>query len=85
MSHDEKRRWSIALVGLLATWLITIVSTVWALSADRTQAMQRIEQTQVHVADHEERVRSVEKQMERIATDVKWIRDRLEKGDPLWR
>lgn len=85
MSHDEKRRWSVALIGLLVTWLLTIIGTVWAMSADRTAAMQQIKQTQGQVTDHEDRVRTIEKQMERIATDVKWIRDRLEKGDSSWR
>jgi hypothetical protein len=77
MSDDERKRWSVALVGLLLTWSATIVGAVWAASADRTSLVRQVDATAARVDDHEARLRAIEKQTSEIAADVRWIRNNL--------
>lgn len=84
MNGDEKRRWTIALIGMLLTWSATIVGAVWAASADRTSIVRQVDATVVRVDDHEARLRAIEKQTTEIATDVRWIRNHIETWGVPW-
>lgn len=84
MSEEEKKRWGVALVGLLLTWSTTIVGVAWAVSADRTAMARQIDTTASRVDDHEARLRATEKQTAEMAADVRWIRSTLETRSVLW-
>lgn len=67
--------------AIIVGWLLTIIGAAWAMSADRTATVGRIEQAANVLSDHETRLRVIETQTERMATDVKWIRGYLEKSN----
>lgn len=82
MSEQDKRRWTLGAIAVLVTWSLTVVGAVWAASADRAVMWGQIRSQAAQTADHELRLRSVEKQAEQIAADVRWIRQTLEKQKP---
>lgn len=78
MSEHEHQRWTIATIGLLVSWSLTVIGCVWAVSADHTQVSAKLQVHQLRVDDHEARLRELEKQTGAIAADVRWIRQDLE-------
>ena len=79
MSDDERRRWSMAAVGVLVTWSLTLIGAVWAASADRASIADRLEANSHRITDHEQRLRVLEQQLTQVSADVKWIRQTLER------
>ena len=65
-------------VAILVTWALTIIGAVWAASADRTSIATNVTANAQQLADHEARVRVLEKQTAQIASDVRWIRQAME-------
>lgn len=66
-------------MAIIVGWFTTIIGAAWALSADRAETVGRITHAANAITDHETRLRVIETQTERIATDVKWIRAHLER------
>jgi len=79
VSDDERRRWSMAAVGVLVTWSLTLIGAVWAASADRASIADRLEANSHRITDHEQRLRVLEQQLTQVSADVKWIRQTLER------
>jgi septal ring factor EnvC (AmiA/AmiB activator) len=79
-----KRTWTIKRLAAIAASVVTVsaalLGAVWAASAEREGSRQQIEQQAGRIEDHEARLRSVEKDLGQIATDVRWIRASLEQG-----
>jgi len=76
--NGTRKRWlvstAIALVGAAAV----VLGSVWALSADRAGETKDVETNTRAIADHENRLRSMETQITEIRTDVRWIRQTME-------
>jgi hypothetical protein len=65
-------------IAVLVTWSLTVIGAVWAASAERADALHDLREQRNTVADHEARLRTLEKQTSEIAADVRWIRQTLE-------
>ena len=68
--------------AVLVTWSATLIGAVWAASADRADVLHDLREQSAIVADHEARLRMLEKQAGEVASDVRWIRQVLEKQRP---
>ena len=73
---DTKTR--AAIIGVCITALFAMVGIGWGLANDRSNAMGRITATQLAVADHEQRLRTIEDIQATLAADVRWIRQTME-------
>ncbi len=69
-------------IAVLVTWSLTVIGAVWAASAERADVRHELRAQQSTLADHEARLRVLEKQTGEIAADVRWIRQTLEKQKP---
>ena len=67
-------------IGLIVSWSLTVAGGVWAVASDRQVLMNRTTTHDQQIADHEQRIRVIEAQLQRIATDVRWIRTHLERS-----
>ena len=67
-------------VGLIVSWAVTVVGGIWGLASDRQALMGQAKVHSRQIEDHEQRVRVIERKLERIATDVQWIRRHLERN-----
>ena len=65
-------------IAVLVTWSLTVIGAVWAASAERADVLHDLREQRNTVADHEARLRALEKQTSEIAADVRWIRQTLE-------
>ena len=79
---NGKRRMSLTTVAILVTWALTIIGAVWAASADRASLAGQVQFSAEQIADHEARLRTLERQTSQIAGDVRWIRRTLEQTQP---
>ena len=73
----KKNRWP--MIAMLVAWIGTAGGGVWAVSADRERTLTRVEAVEQTTTDHEARLRAIEPKLEAIATDVRWIRNTLER------
>lgn len=75
---NGRKQWvvntAISLVGVAAV----VCGSVWAFSADRTEVTKDVQANQTTIADHELRLRAIEKQLTKIQADVSWIRETME-------
>ena len=75
------RTWAIG--GIVAAPIVTIIlavfSALWVASVATSDLKRSIETTEARVADHEQRVRLVERDLTKIGTDLRWIRAAMEK------
>jgi hypothetical protein len=69
----------VGLVGGIVTLCLALGGAVWTAAADRATIRDRGQANQAHVADHETRLRVLERDLPRIGTDVRWIRETMEK------
>lgn len=80
------RRWTwrglAAVAGSIATALGVLFGAVWAASADRAGLERAVEAHGADLTDHEQRIRTVEREMHQIAADVQWIRRTMEHDQP---
>ena len=81
--QSDKRgsRW-VPEIAVLVTWSLTVIGAVWAASAERADVRHELREQKSALADHEARLRVLEKQTGEIAADVRWIRQTLEKQRP---
>jgi len=82
VNSERRKPWKLAGAAVLVTWSLTIIGAVWAASADRAAIGSRLESNTARLADHENRLRLLERQSAEIAADVKWIRKTLEQKTP---
>ena len=68
--------------AILVVWTTSIFGLVWGLSSERADVLSRLNANTVQTADHEARLRALERQASEIAADVRWIRQTLEKQKP---
>lgn len=80
-SNKRLLRW-VPEIAVLVTWSLTVIGAVWAASAERADVRHELRAQQSTLADHEARLRVLEKQTGEIAADVRWIRQTLEKQKP---
>ncbi|MEX2670922.1 MAG: hypothetical protein WD294_02305 [Phycisphaeraceae bacterium] len=66
------------MIGVLITWTVFSLTTVWAVASDWSTQADKVTGMQGTIADHEQRLRIVEQQITEIATDVRWVREHLE-------
>lgn len=78
----EQRRWHWTLAAMLLAWVLTFAQGVWVVSADHTSSRAEADAAAEVIEDHETRIRHVEREVSGISTDVKWIRNRLERMNP---
>ena len=71
------RKW-LSDLAILVLWATSILTLVWGVSAERAEVISRINATITQAADHEARLRVLEKQSNEMAADVRWIRQALE-------
>jgi hypothetical protein len=80
-SKHRLLRW-VPEIAVLVTWSLTVIGAVWAASAERADVRHELREQKSALADHEARLRVLEKQTGEIAADVRWIRQTLEKQRP---
>ena len=80
-SKKRMLRW-VPEIAVLVTWSLTVIGAVWAASAERADVLHELREQRNTVADHEARLRALEKQANEVAADVRWIRQTLEKQRP---
>ena len=80
MSQYERRRWQLAATALIVGWALTLGGVVWAASAERERLTRQAEMHTASLDDHEARIRSMERELNGIAADVRWIRRHMEDG-----
>lgn len=76
-SAQRVRRW-VPEIAVLVTWSLTVIGAVWAVSAERADTLHELREQRTVAADHEARLRALERQAHEIAADVRWIRQALE-------
>ncbi len=68
--------------GRVVAAIAAVFGVVWVASATFTSLGADVERNAAAVKDHEGRLRTVEGQVGQIATDVRWIRETIEKQQP---
>ncbi len=68
----------IATISVMTTIVLAAIAAVWGLAADRSALVAGVASNATVIQDHEERVRVIEKELPKIATDVGWIRQTME-------
>ena len=76
-----KNRWARWAAGVAAA-AATVLGAVWSLAGDRAGAMGAIRTHTTTLSDHETRLRSIEKDLPAIRTDVSWSRETMEGNHP---
>jgi len=74
------RRWG-PTVGPVLAAMIAAAGVLWAASADHAAVQQTLETHDKAIDDHEHRIRCAEKTLPKIATDVQWIRESMERDE----
>lgn len=69
-------------IAIVVVWTSSFLGMVWGFSAERADVLSRIHAGTLQAADHEARLRTLEKQTGEMAADVRWIRQTLEKQKP---
>ena len=80
MSHLERKRLTLTIASLVVAWSVTVIGAVWAASANQASVAGQVQANTRSTADHEARLRVLERQIAEIAADVRWIRQTLERG-----
>ena len=80
-SKHHLLRW-VPVIAVLVTWSLTVIGAVWAASAERADVLHELREQRNVAADHEARLRALERQASEVAADVRWIRQTLEKHKP---
>jgi hypothetical protein len=77
------KSWGAKHVGTVAAGsgalLLAVLGGIWGASANQANTQRAIEANQVRLADHEDRLRVIERDVSQTATDVGWIRKTLER------
>lgn len=75
-------------LGAVLAGFVTIAGWAWTISeraseaaADKARLEGRVESIQATAGDHETRLRSIENGMAEMRSDVKWIRQTLERRE----
>lgn len=79
---NARKLW-LSLASVFVGWIIAMLGLAWSASSSYTALAHRVESTAATVTDHESRLRAIEAQVNQIATDVSWIRRRIEEGNRL--
>lgn len=80
MSDIERKKMTLSIAGLLVTWSLTVIGAVWVASASQASLAGQVHFHSGQLADHESRLRTLERQASEVAADVRWIRKTLEEG-----
>ena len=86
MTNKAKTFWKqVFEVGQVMAWTLALCIVVWAAATGLGQVIgtigahgTEIVQNQTQLDDHEQRLRRVERDMQQVVTDVRWIRQTLE-------
>jgi len=63
----------------LAVWLASLAGAIWAMSAIYSRHAQRTADHAKTLLDHEQRLRLIERTHSELVTDVRWIRQKMER------
>lgn len=75
---------AVKLAGVLIAGLTlgaSLVGAVWAAAVDRSAIAATAAQNRQTLSDLRPRLREVERSLERVATDVRWIRETMEREE----
>jgi len=73
----SRRGWTLTAAAVVVAWLVSLVTVVSALSTDRAECKQKIGHNAAAIEDHEQRLRTLEKDTGQMAADVRWLRENL--------
>ena len=59
-------------------WSLMIIGAIWGGITTIATMNSQIERNEARLVDHEKRLRSNEKTLQQIATDLRWIRQAME-------
>ncbi|HET6428645.1 MAG TPA: hypothetical protein VFJ30_09565 [Phycisphaerae bacterium] len=69
------------IAAAVLTVCITLGGALWSAAADRATTKAAVERNRAAMADHESRLRALERELQGIAADVRWIRRAIEQRD----
>jgi hypothetical protein len=69
-----------AVIGLLVSWGVLGLTATWTVAANWAGTSYTIEYHDERLDDHETRLRGLERQLDTISGDVRWIRRAIENG-----
>ena len=76
---NGQKRWKAA--GVIASAVLAVLAVggaVWAAAAERERLSSEAAANTAVIEDHEARIRMIERELNGIATDVRWIRAHME-------
>ncbi len=66
-------------------WVLMLAVGIWSAATVFAAMVSQISANEIHIADHEDRLRHNEQNLQQIATDLRWIRRSLEQEEVLTR
>lgn len=82
MTDQGKKNVGIAAISLAITVVSTIAGITWAFGSAQSLTTETLRNQGVHIADHETRIRNLERTSEQVASDIRWIRQTMERRQP---
>lgn len=75
----DVKRWTLGNIAVCVGWALTLITAVAWASAFGARVDGRIAENETRVIDQEHRIRTLEQRVGEMATDVKWIRQTMER------
>lgn len=82
MSDLERKRLSLTVACAVVGWLITAGGFVWWVATTHASTDSAVAVNSAKGADHEDRLRNLEAVVRDVASDIRWIRQSMEKRKP---